>query len=125
MSDIKSFKAEWEKKHGPIQTFQQAARMAQAFEMSTLEERQKKYGPDNIRRRGEIGIFIRMHDDKGSRLENVYFNRDGTPKSLEQQKGQEMGDESIDDAWMDTANYATIALMVRAGVWGLPLEGKP
>lgn len=95
--------------HKP-ETFEDAVDLVLEEMRSVLIERQRKYGPENIRRHGEIGLAVRC-GDKLARLDNYYFGN-----------GKDAPDESIDDSWTDLGNYSAIALMVRRGLWGLPLE---
>ena len=73
--------------------------------------KQRDYGHKNISDFGEFGVLVRAND-KLARLKNMI-----TPH------GDEVAyNESIEDSWADLANYAIIALMIRCGVWGLPVE---
>jgi hypothetical protein len=77
--------------------------VGQAVQCSSLFIRKHlDYGEGNIRKIGEQGLLSRVID-KVARLENL--------------KGKEAHNESKEDAWSDIANYALIALMVRAGEW--------
>lgn len=98
--------------HEP-QTFEETVDLVLDGMRAVLIERQRKYGPENIRRHGEIGLAVRC-GDKLARLDHHYFG-----------EGKETPDESIDDSWTDLGNYAVIALMVRRGLWGLPLSDEP
>jgi hypothetical protein len=71
-----------------------------------FQDRQKKYGPNNIAKRREAGIIVRL-DDKLARLAKVYL--DGS--------GGEALDESIEDSWMDGINYAAIGLLLHRKAW--------
>jgi len=71
--------------------------------------KQRDYGPGNIADFGEFGVLVRVND-KVARLKNLLS------------QGQRPENESIDDTWKDIANYAVIALMVKRGYWGLPME---
>jgi len=77
----------------------------------TMIAKQKDYGPSNISDFGEVGVLVRAND-KMARLRNLH-KIGGRPQN-----------EAIDDSWIDLANYAVIALMVRRGIWGLPMEVK-
>ena len=68
-----------------------------------LDRKQRDYGSRNISEFGEIGILMRVWD-KICRLKNLM--RKENPKN-----------ESIDDSWLDMANYAIIAILVRRGIW--------
>ncbi len=70
--------------------------------------KQADYGPRNITDFGEVGCLVRAND-KIARLKNLLNNK-SVPKN-----------ESIDDSWVDLANYAIIALMLRKGIFELPL----
>lgn len=70
------------------------------------KDRQKKYGPKNIAKTGEVGILIRLND-KIERLNNLIINR----------KGEEANDEAAVDTWLDAADYPIICLMVLYGLW--------
>ena len=71
--------------------------------VATLDRKQRDYGSRNISEFGEIGILMRVWD-KICRLKNLM--------------GKETAmNESIDDSWLDMANYAIIAILVRRGIW--------
>lgn len=74
--------------------------------------KQKDYGKGNILKSPagpEKGIVVRV-GDKLNRLWNLLDN-DEIPKN-----------ESLEDSWKDVAGYALIALMVRRGVFELPMK---
>lgn len=71
-----------------------------------FQERHAKYGRANIARSGERGVVVRV-GDKLSRLENLVLNG----------AGGEASDESVEDTWMDVANYGLIGLLVRRDEW--------
>ena len=71
-----------------------------------FKKKQASYGKHNIAKFGEKGVHIRMND-KMERLYNLVWI--GKKNPLE--------DESIDDTYMDIADYAFIAMLVRHGVW--------
>lgn len=105
-------------------TFQQA--FAQIFDetFDLLVERQRKYGPENIRNQGIYGVVNRLADDKVARVRqslqgdvvngqvvlNPIIDREAT--------------DTFEDALKDIANYAMIALALHRGVWGLPLSDE-
>ena len=68
-----------------------------------LDRKQRDYGSRNISEFGEMGILMRVWD-KICRLKNLMGKE--SPKN-----------ESIDDSWLDMANYALIAILVRRGIW--------
>jgi len=87
-----------------IQTEMGRAALIIALEnVATLDRKQRDYGSRNISEFGEIGILMRVWD-KICRLKNLMGKEN--PKN-----------ESIDDSWLDMANYAIIAILVRRGIW--------
>ena len=87
-----------------IQTEMGRAALVIALEnVATLDRKQRDYGSRNISEFGEIGILMRVWD-KICRLKNLMGKEN--PKN-----------ESIDDSWLDMANYAIIAILVRRGIW--------
>jgi len=84
-----------------------------------LVERQRKYGPENIRTLGMFGVFSRLASDK---IERVRRGMNGTVVHGEVHlEYTDFGDESFDDALLDIANYALIMLCLKRGLWGAPL----
>lgn len=75
---------------------------------ATLIRKQTDYGHENIRRFGERGLFVRLHD-KVARLENL-LARDASPKN-----------ESLADNLLDVVGYCAIGCMWVGGVFLLPL----
>ena len=73
-------------------------------EAQVIVDKQRDYGPGNINAFGDYGVLVRAND-KLERLKTLY-SADGEPKH-----------ESLDDSWLDLANYGTIARMYRGGVW--------
>jgi hypothetical protein len=72
------------------------------------------YGPFNIANApgGAMnGLLVRMHD-KMARLENLYYKKSDTPNY-----------ESIEDTFIDLANYAIIGLLVQRRQWEGVAEG--
>ena len=69
-----------------------------------FKTKQKDYGPHNIGLAGDSGIVTRMMD-KFMRLHTLY------------QSGADPQNESVDDTWIDIADYAIIAMMYRRGHW--------
>lgn len=102
-----------------MHTFEQALDSTLARLRQVMIDRQRKYGSKNIERLGQIGVMYQI-DNKYWRLDNLYFDADHDPRPL----SAETPDEGIvkEDTLIDLANYAAIVLMVRAGIWGLPME---
>lgn len=86
--------------------------------LSSLREvmisKQRDYGPRNVLDCGETGVVIRVND-KLARLRNLYGITDGTYKM------KSVSNETIEDSFIDLANYAIIALMLRRGTFDRPL----
>lgn len=76
---------------------------------TTLIEKHKDYGVDNILIFKEQGLVVRMWD-KVSRLKNLVW-KGTTP-------------ETVEDTWKDMAGYAIIGMMLQRGSFTNPLEGQ-
>jgi hypothetical protein len=77
--------------------------------LSILVKKQIDYGPYNIWHApggATNGLMVRM-SDKLERLKNLIYSK----KTIAPQN------ESLEDSFVDLANYAIIALMVQRGVW--------
>ena len=75
--------------------------------LEILVKKQIDYGPYNIWHApggATNGLMVRM-SDKLERLKNLIY------------KKIEPNNESLEDSFVDMANYAIIALMVQRGVW--------
>jgi hypothetical protein len=72
-----------------------------------FKKKQASYGCGNISEFGEKGVIIRMND-KMKRLIKLVWNGEPNP----------LADENIEDTYFDMADYALIALLVKAGKWG-------
>lgn len=73
-----------------------------------MVRKHQDYGPLNIAMApgGAMnGLLVRIHD-KMARLENLYYKQSDTPNY-----------ESIEDTFIDLANYAIIGLLVQRGQW--------
>ena len=89
-------------------TFEEAIDEVMGELRELMINKQRDYGHSNITDFGEYGVFVRLND-KVCRLKNLLGKKE--PKN-----------ESIEDSWRDTANYAIIALMLRKGTFTLPLK---
>lgn len=69
-----------------------------------FEAKQHDYGPRNIAAFGEKGCLVRAYD-KVVRLMRLVWD------------GRTPANEAIEDTWLDLADYAIIALLVRRGLW--------
>lgn len=93
-----------------VDTFEEAIDTILGEMRATMIAKQRDYGPGNIADFGELGVLIRSND-KMARLKNLLYHNPG-----------EAENESLDDTWLDLANYGLIAQMIRRGLWGLPME---
>lgn len=92
-------------------TWEQALDVVLSELRDLMIAKHKDYGPGNIREFGELGVLVRS-SDKVHRLKNLIMVR-GAETAV---------DEPLEDSWKDLANYGVIALMLRKGVWELPME---
>lgn len=91
-----------------MQLFSADARAIYKYMEDVLISKQLDYGPGNINNApgGQLnGLLVRMND-KMERLKHLNYHAEGEPQN-----------ESIDDSLLDIANYAVIAMMVRAETW--------
>ena len=72
--------------------------------IQVMDSKQRDYGSNNIATFGEYGVLVRTWD-KVSRLKNLLQNN-SEPKN-----------ESIEDSWLDLANYAIIGVLCRRNLW--------
>lgn len=96
-------------------TFQDECLAVQTHQFDLLVQRQKKYGRGNIDQGGILGCLIRA-GDKLERLKLKFPALGITGVS-----NKDYPDESVEDAMLDLANYATIMLMLYRDTWGKPL----
>lgn len=86
-----------------------------------LVERQRKYGPENVRKLGLYGVFGRLADDKLERIRRALNGRVVRGVVELDKQGADFDDESFEDALKDAANYCIIMLALWRGLWGYPL----
>jgi hypothetical protein len=103
------------------ETFQDVFRELFSESFRLLVERQAKYGNLNIQQLGLHGVMSRIANDKLSRVMKSLNGRIvGGQVILD--PIDEYRDEAFEDALMDIANYALIAISLKRGVWGKPLD---
>jgi len=90
-------------------TFEEAIDSVLAEMREVMLKKQYSYGPKNISAFGQVGVLVRL-SDKIERMKHLIINN------------RDPENESLDDSWLDTANYGLIGLMLKRGIWGLPLE---
>ena len=93
-------------------TFEDAVDCIQLRLKELLISKHKDYGRGNIQAFGEYGVLVRA-TDKILRLQNLL--KPSGDESIP-------FNESVEDTWRDLANYAIIALMLRANLFELPLD---
>ncbi len=81
-----------------------AALLAELFAL--FKRKQASYGPRNIAQFGEGGCVVRAND-KLQRLIRLVWEGEKNP----------LHDETIEDTYIDLADYALIATLVRRGQW--------
>lgn len=95
---------------------------------SVMIERQAKYGPENIKQQGLLGVLTRAQDDKIERIKGALNGRVVRGRVLLDpiSDGEEVTD-TFDDGCIDAANYiGPIMLMLKRGWWSLPRkENRP
>lgn len=95
-----------------VLNFEEAIRQT-AMEIANLViSKQRDYGPKNIVNSPfgpEQGLVTREHD-KLARLANLLG------------KSKNPNNESIEDTWKDVAGYGLIGVMIRRGIFELPLK---
>lgn len=92
---------------------------SEAFKL--LVEKQRRYGDTNIESLGLYGVIGRISFDKVSRALKFMNGKvvNGRVVLSEMDEGTE---ESLEDTLLDIANYALIAIALRRGLWGRPLQ---
>lgn len=86
-----------------------------------LCEKQARYGDSNIEQLGLHGVISRIGNDKIARARKFLQGKvvDGQVILDPLDQGT---DESLTDTLLDIANYALIAVALRRGLWGSPME---
>lgn len=95
-----------------MKTFEEAVDQVFDEAKQLLIKKHKDYGPYNILHapvNPEIGIAVRV-GDKTKRIGNLISS------------AQKPNNESLEDSWMDIANYGIIGVLVRRGLFELPLK---
>jgi len=107
---------------GPDDTFEAVFEDIFQEALDLLIERQRKYGPDNIASQGIYGIITRIADDKISRVRTAMNGRVVNGKVTIDPITDREAQDTFEDALLDIANYALIALALKRGLWGKPLR---
>jgi hypothetical protein len=94
-----------------------------AFEaLQIMYERQRKYGPENIRQQGLWGVWQRIRADKMARIDRSFNGRVEFGQIILDAISDDFGDETWEDTLFDISNLSLIMIAVKRGVWGLPLR---
>jgi hypothetical protein len=102
-------------------TFEQEFHRIYAEAFALLIAKQRRYGNSNIEQLGLHGVISRISFDKVSRALKFMNGRIVNGK-VELDGMDDSTEESLEDTLLDIANYALIAVALRRGVWGKPLE---
>jgi hypothetical protein len=105
-------------------TFQDTFREIYSEAFKLLVERQAKYGDLNIQQLGLYGVLSRVANDKVSRVMKSLNGTIVDGKVLLNPIEEEHVDEVFEDALLDIANYALIAIALKRGVWGRKFNAK-
>jgi hypothetical protein len=105
-------------------TFQDTFREIYSEAFQLLVERQAKYGDLNIQQLGLYGVLSRVANDKVSRVMKSLNGTIVDGKVLLNPIEEEHVDEVFEDALLDIANYALIAIALKRGVWGRKFNAK-
>lgn len=91
----------------------------EAFDL--LCEKQARYGNSNIEQLGLHGVISRIGNDKIARAKKFLQGKvvDG---QVVLDPLDESTNESLEDTLLDIANYALIAVALRRGKWGRPMQ---
>lgn len=72
--------------------------------VALLDRKQRDYGSANISNTGEHGVVTRIADKSARLIQLVLRN-------------VHPANETVEDSYMDTANYGIIGLLLRRGIW--------
>ncbi len=97
---------------------------AQAFIETVMKmyrvhlQKNMDYSPVNILGTGQVGSVVRLWD-KTARLMNLLgFRLEMKGPATYEPPSREPNYEAVEDTFLDLANYAVIALLLRLGKWG-------
>lgn len=105
------------------QTFEEVFQEIYKEAFSLLIDRQMKYGSANISQLGLYGVINRIASDKSSRILHA-MNGSVIAGRVHLEDFADHDDETIEDALLDIANYALIAIALKRGKWGAPLAAE-
>jgi hypothetical protein len=100
-------------------TYPETTKMFQDMQFEQWElfcKKQKDYGPKNI----SVGTNLETEEDVKLALTGLWFRMNDKMQRFQQivMNNQEPENESLMDTFMDLANYAIIAQLVKEKAWG-------
>ena len=100
-------------------TYPETSKMFQDMQFNQWElfcKKQKDYGPKNI----SVGSNLETEEEVKLALTGLWFRMNDKMQRFQQivMNNQEPENESLMDTFMDLANYALIAQLVKEKVWG-------
>jgi hypothetical protein len=87
-----------------------------------LCQKQARYGDSNIEQLGLHGVISRVGNDKIARARKFLQGKVVDGQVILDPLDADT-DESLTDTLLDIANYALIAVALKRGLWGAPMEG--
>lgn len=104
-----------------VETFEEVFAKLYGEAWDVMMNRQRRYGPENIRKQGLHGVVTRIGEDKLSRIKNTLHGRVVAGEVvLDDMTADELA--VAEDAFIDIANYAIICISLMRGVWGKPMR---
>jgi hypothetical protein len=103
------------------ETFEEVFERIYGEAWDIMMERQRRYGPENIRKQGLHGVVTRIGEDKLSRVKNTLRGRVVAGEVIL----DKLSDEDLavaEDAFFDIANYALICISLMRNEWGKPMK---
>ena len=102
-----------------MEKYPETAKMFQDIQFSQWDlfcKKQKDYGPKNI----SVGTNLETDEEVKLALTGLWFRMNDKMQRFQQivMNNQEPENESLMDTFMDIANYALIAQLVKEKVWG-------
>ena len=84
--------------------------------LQLFDTKQQDYGSGNISATKELGVAVRLQD-KVSRLLNLLEKEMKTRGHAEALLAEINNHESLEDTYLDIANYGLIGVLLRRGLW--------
>jgi hypothetical protein len=103
------------------ETFEEVFEKIYGEAWDIMMQRQRRYGPENIRKQGLHGVTTRIGEDKLSRIKNTLRGKVIAGEVVL----DEMSPEDLavaEDAFFDIANYSLICIALMRNKWGAPMK---